>query len=122
LVEPASAFAEAPAGEPVGVQRGRQSESASGVRRLAEGVFQRGADVRLLAVEPGEPVHLTRADPIGVSALDEIGVPVPVTPTQRAELAGLPQHRPAELPDGVQQPVPSDRRVSLADHDRLVDQ
>ena len=76
----------------------------------------------MLPVQPGEPLHLPRTDPVGVCPLDHAQVRVPVPAAKTWPLAGLVELLAAELPDRVQHPVADLVDVPFPDQDRLVDQ
>ena len=79
-------------------------------------------DVRVLAIQPGHPVHLSRAEPVRVGRGGQLLAPVPVPAAQRPVLATVAQVFLTVLADGFEQPVPRSAAGALGDQDRLGDQ
>ena len=103
-------------------KRGGDSQANLGLAGLTEPELQRRLDVRKVAVNPGELVHLPGTDPIGVSLLDESRIPVPVPATQRLCCTLLLELRPAEVPDRLQPPIAREFPRRFPDQYRLVDE
>src|ERR1700736_6296336 len=91
LFEPAPGLAEPTPPDPVTVRkRCGHLQAKLGLARVAETELQRGPQVGELAAHPLQPVHLSGADPIGVSLADELDVPVAMPAAKHRSLARLP--------------------------------
>src|ERR1700716_587281 len=109
LVEPMPRLAEPTPHQPVTLRkRCGHLQANLGLARVGEAGLQRGTEVGDLAVHPLQPVHLPGADPVGVSLADELDVPVAVAAAEDRTLTRLPQLRPPEVPDQLQQPITSE--------------
>ena len=122
LIQPVAAFGQGTGDQPVGPGLDEHLHRHRSFGGVGEAKLQGGLDVGPVRLQPGVPVQLVRAEPLGVGPFGQPAEVVPMPATEFPLFSGGDQALRAVLANRFQHPVPGPGAMRFVHHDGLVHQ